>query len=173
MAFDWKSIVRTVAPVLGTALGGPLGGMAARTIAGVVLGNEGAGEDEIAAALQTATPETLLKLKEADQAFAVKMKELDLDEIKLANDDRSSTRERQVKTNDPMPAIIALAALVGFFGVLGIMAFVLVPATAEAPLNVMLGALGTLVTQIGAYYFGSSAGSAKKNDIIAAKMAGR
>ncbi len=30
MGFDWKSIVSSVAPVLGTALGGPLGGVAAR-----------------------------------------------------------------------------------------------------------------------------------------------
>jgi hypothetical protein len=167
MAFDWKSIVRTVAPVLGTALGGPLGGMAARTIAGAVLGNEDASEEEISAALQSASPETLLALKRADQEFAVKMKELDLDEIKLANQDRDSARRREIETKDKMPALIAFAALVGFFGILSAMVFLELPSGSEQPLAVMLGALGALVGQIGNYYFGSSAGSAKKNEMLA------
>ena len=32
MAFDWKSVVGTVAPLLGTALGGPFGGVAGKMI---------------------------------------------------------------------------------------------------------------------------------------------
>jgi hypothetical protein len=141
--------------------------MAARTIAGAVLGNEDASEEEISAALQSASPETLLALKRADQEFAVKMKELDLDEIKLANQDRDSARRREIETKDKMPALIAFAALVGFFGILSAMVFLELPSGSEQPLAVMLGALGALVGQIGNYYFGSSAGSAKKNEMLA------
>ena len=79
MDFDWKSIVRTVAPVLGTAIGGPLGGLATRTIAGALLGDENATEDQIAAAVQSASPDQLLALKKADEEFKVRMKELDID----------------------------------------------------------------------------------------------
>jgi hypothetical protein len=172
MDFDWKSLVKTVAPTLATALGGPLAGLATRTIAGAILGDETADEGQIAAALQGAGPDQLLALKKADQEFAVRMRELDLDEIKLANSDRASARERQVATKDKMPAVIALAALTGFFGILSVMAFQEVPKDAVQPLSIMLGALGTLVTQIGAYYFGSSAGSAKKNEMIAAMKSG-
>jgi len=168
MDFDWKSLVRTVAPTLATALGGPLAGLATRAIAGAVLGDENASEADIAKALQGANPDQLLALKKADQDFAVKMRELDIDEVRLANSDRDSARQRQIATSDYMPAVIALAALIGFFGILATMAFIALPEGAQQPFAVMLGALGTLVTQIGAYYFGSSAGSAKKNDMIAA-----
>jgi uncharacterized membrane protein YsdA (DUF1294 family) len=164
--FDWKALVRTVAPTLATALGGPLAGMATRAIAGAVLGNEGADEGQIAAALQGASPETLLALKKADQDFAVKMRELDIDEIKLANDDRASARNREIRTKDKMPAIIALAALGGFFGILVAMAFVEIPASAVQPFSIMLGVLGTLVGGVTNYYFGSSAGSAAKNEML-------
>lgn len=173
MDFDWKGLVKTVAPTLATALGGPLAGMATRAIAGAVLGDENADEDQIAAALQGATPDTLLALKKADQEFAVKMRELDIDEIKMANEDRASARQREIQTKDKMPAFIALSALAGFFGILAAMIFVTLPEPAEQPLAVMLGALGTLVTQIGAYYFGSSAGSARKNEMIAAMGAAK
>lgn len=168
MDFDWKSLVKTVAPTLATALGGPLAGMATRAIAGAVLGDETADTDQIAAALQGAKPETLLALKQADQQFAVEMRKLDIDEIKLANTDRDSARQREIATKDKMPAVIALCALTGFFGILAAMAMIELPDNATQPFAVMLGALGTLVTQIGAYYFGSSAGSAKKNEMIAA-----
>ena len=96
------------------------------------------------------------------------MRKFGIDEHRLGNEDRDSARRRQAETKDKMPAVIALAALLGFFGILATMAFVELPDGAAQPFNVMLGALGTLVTQIGAYYFGSSSGSAKKNDIIAA-----
>ena len=71
-----------------------------------------------------------------------------------------------------MPAYIAFAALCGFFGILAAIIFVELPAASEAPLNVMLGALGSLVVAIGNYYFGSSAGSSAKNDLIASLVSG-
>ena len=79
MKFDWKALVKTVAPVLGTALGGPLAGAATAAITKAVLGSDTATEKDIEAALATASPEILLKLKEADQAFETRMTELGID----------------------------------------------------------------------------------------------
>lgn len=62
----------------------------------------------ISASLETANPEVLLKLKE-----------LDLDEVRLAAEDRASARDRQACTGDHMPAVIAAGALLRFFGILG------------------------------------------------------
>lgn len=168
-----KDILGSVAPVLGTAIGGPFGGMAAKAITRALLGPDAEADDEQVAlqAVQAATPEQLLALKKADQAFAVQMKGLDIDLVKVHAADRDSARRRQVETKDKMPAVIALAALAGFFGILGAMIFVEMPEAAAQPLAVMLGALGTLVTQIGAFYYGSSAGSAQKNAMIE-RMAG-
>ena len=79
---------------------------------------------------------------------------------------RRGARDRQVKTGDLMPAFIAGAALLGFFGILAAMIFVKIPPEAAQPLAVMLGALGTLITQIGAFFFGSSKGSSDKNAML-------
>lgn len=164
---NWKEIVATVAPGIATALGGPLAGIAVRGIAGAVLGDESASEEAVAEAVLRASPEDLRKLKEAEIAFRAHMKELEIDLERLHADDRASARERQIKTGDRMPAFIAFAALAGFFGILTAMMFLDVPPASEAPLNVMLGALGSLVVAIGNYYFGSSAGSSAKNQLIA------
>lgn len=164
-----KDVLGVVAPVLGTAVGGPLGGIAARTITRHLLGEENETDDaSIAAeAIRRASPEDLLKLKQAEQDFTTRMKELDIEVERLHAGDRDSARQREIKTGDRMPAVIALAALFGFFGILAAMIFVEIPESAEQPLAVMLGALGTLVTSIGAYYFGSSKGSSDKNAMIA------
>jgi hypothetical protein len=42
------------------------------------------------------------------------------------------------------------------------------PAGSEAILNVMLGALGSMATQVVSYWVGSSSGSAKKTDLLTA-----
>ncbi len=170
---DWKKIVQTVAPGLATALGGPMAGIAARGIATALLGPGDADQADIEQAILQASPEDLRKLKQAEHVFQSQMKELQVDLERLHADDRTNARERQARTGDLMPGFIAAAALLGFFGILTAMVFAELPTGAQAPLNVMLGALGSLVVAIGNYYFGSSAGSSAKNELIASLMTDR
>lgn len=172
MDFDWKSIVKTVAPVLGTAIGGPLGGLATRTIAGVLLGDETATEDQIAAAVQSASPDQLLALKQADQEFKVQMKTLDVDIERIHQQDRDSARTREAKTGDTWtPRLLAISITLGFFGILAFMVTHSLPETGRDALLVMLGSLGTAFAGVIAYYFGSSSGSKSKDAAMHAAMA--
>lgn len=171
---DAKGLLATVAPTVATAFGGPLAGIAAKWVTGTLLGEENAsdGIDEAMRAIQGASPDDLLKLKQEENRFVEKMRELDIDVERIHAGDRDSARQRQMQTKDKMPGYIASAALFGFFTILGAMIFVELPPASEAPLNVMLGALGALVMQIGNYYFGSSASSSRKNEIMNAMLNG-
>lgn len=164
---DWKNILGTVAPMLATAVGGPLAGTAVKFLTDGLGLNDGAGEKEISIALKTATPETLAKLKELDNSFVIKMEELGINLEEIHAKDRNSARNMQVETRSRMPAFIALTALAGFFGILTAMIFIAIPPISEAPVNIMLGVLGTLVVGISNFYFGSSKGSADKTQIMA------
>jgi len=75
----WKSLVRAVAPALATALGTPLAGLAVAAISDAVLGKPDGSEQEVEAALAVAGPDVLLRLKDADRAFTLRMRELDID----------------------------------------------------------------------------------------------
>lgn len=166
---DWKSTLQAVAPTLATALGGPLAGVAIAVAARALGGRGDIGENAeelVKAAVLSGNPDTLVKLKEAENQFLIDLERLGVERERIASDDRASARQREVAVKDSMPGLIALAVLTGFFGILGALIFVDLPPKSEAPLNVMLGALGTLVVSIGAYYFGSSAGSAAKTKIL-------
>ena len=163
---NWKSIVSTVAPGIAAALGGPLAGVAVRGIAGALLGDEDASEDAVAQAVLAASPEDLRKLKEAELTFAAKMKELEIDLERLHSTDRASARDRQIKTGDKVPGVITACVLVGFFGILSALVFVDIPERSMQPLLMMLSALATSVGALMQFYFGSSAGSAAKNQML-------
>jgi hypothetical protein len=161
------NLVRTVAPALASAVGGPLAGMAVRTISEALLGKPDGTEDELAQAAARATPEQLLALKRAEQDFAVKMRELDIDLERIASADRGSARDREVATKDWTPRILAGLITGGYFGVLFYMLRNGLPqhGGSEAML-VMLGTLGTAWGGVVAYYFGSSAGSKAKDEAL-------
>jgi hypothetical protein len=161
------NIIRTVAPSIATALGGPLAGMAVTAVSNAVLGRPDGSEDEIAAAMQSATPEQLLALKKAEQEFLIHMRELDIDLERIAGDDRNSARNREIKTRDWAPKVLAGLVTTGYFGVLFWMLRYGLPANgASEALLVMLGALGSAWGGVITYYFGSSAGSRAKDGII-------
>ena len=143
-----------------------MAGVAVRGISSALFGEEGVSEADIEEAVLGASPMELRKLKQAELEFQFEMRELEIDLERLHAEDRDSARDRQAKTGDKMPGVIAAAALIGFFGILLAMIFVELPDASKAPLNVMLGSLGSLVVAIGNFYFGSSAGSSAKNELI-------
>ena len=160
-------LVRTVAPSIASAVGGPLAGMATKAISEALLGKPDGSEAELVQAAAMATPEQLLALKKAEQSFEVKMRELDIDLERIANEDRSSARNREVATRDWTPRVLAGLVTGGYFGVLFYMLRNGLPqhGGSEAML-VMLGTLGTAWGGIMAYYFGSSAGSKAKDEAM-------
>lgn len=163
---DWKKLIGSVAPALATALGGPLAGVATQAISTALLGKPDGKNAEIAAALSSGGADALLKLKQAENDFAVKMREMDIDLEKIAASDRNSAREREKVVKDKTPAIMAAFTLIGFFGILAAMMFIQIPDKSQSPLEIMLGSLATAFISIISYYFGSSAGSAKKTETI-------
>ena len=167
MKFDWKKVVGTVAPTIATALGGPLAGVAVKTLATQLIGNPEASEAEVEAAVASADPQTLLRLKEIDAEFEKAMANAGIELERIASDDRNSARQREATVKDHTPAILSYAITFGFFGVL---AYLLVngkPESGGDALLVMLGSLGTAWAGVTAYYFGSSAGSKTKTEALA------
>ena len=137
-------LVRTVAPSIASAVGGPLAGMATKAISEALLGKPDGTEQELLQAVDRATPDQLLALKRAEQTFAVQMRELDIDLERIAVADRDSARNREVKTRDWTPKVLAALITVGYFGALFYMLRNGLPqhGGSEAML-VMLGTLGT------------------------------
>jgi hypothetical protein len=158
-----KQVLATVAPLLGTALGGPFGGLAGSMLAKALGTTDPAAQE---AAITSTDPDILLKLKEADTAFQTQMKALQISEAKLSFDDTANARAREIAVKDKLPAILAISVTLGFFSVLLIMLFRGVPATGSEAFLVMLGSLGTAWAGVMGYYFGSSSGSASKTDTI-------
>lgn len=172
--FDWRSFVKKVAPFIGTALGGPLGGAAASALAGALGGDPTKTTDQqLAAMVQNVTPEQLLALKTAENEFAVKMQALgfqhETDLLQTEAADRASARDREKVVHDLTPKVLAYGVTLGFFGLLYWLMRHEVPASSMNVLNVMLGSLGTAWISVVSYYFGSSAGSARKDEILGGK----
>lgn len=165
---DWKKLAAAVAPGIATALGGPLAGVAVSAISDKLLGKSDGTESEIATALATGGTDALTKLKEAEQAFQVRMRELDIDLERVHQADRDGARQREAGTGDTLtPRLLAMGITCGFFGVLGWLLTQGKPETGGDALLVMLGALGGAWASVVAYYFGSSSGSAAKTRILA------
>jgi len=162
-------VLKTVAPTLALAVGGPFGPIAAAAVNAALGHKEGTNDPKaIEAALLTATPDQLLALKKADQDFEVQMKQLGIQEEQLQYADIANARAREVATKDWTPKVLAFIITFGFFGVLTFMIFKGVPPNGGDALLVLLGSLGTAWAGVVGYYFGSSAGSASKDKTISA-----
>tara|TARA_Y100000114_G_scaffold34393_2_gene29822 strand:+ start:3251 stop:3730 length:480 start_codon:yes stop_codon:yes gene_type:complete len=153
-----KNVVGAVAPTLGTALGGPMGGMAANMIAEVL----GCSNDpkSLQKAVSAATPEQMLELKKAEQAFELQMKELEVDVFRLETQDKESARNRF--SGDWTAKIMGIATLGGFLGYIFLVTLQPPEQNSEALINLVLGYLGGLASAVISFYFGASNGSGKK-----------
>jgi hypothetical protein len=157
---DW---LKQIAPTIATALGGPLAGMAVSAISKAVGVDEDKVQDLISSNKLNA--DQVAQLKMAEIELAKQAQELGLNFEKLAVEDRKSAREMQATTRSWMPPILAGSVTLGFFTIMMMMFFNQIDSNNSAIL-MMLGSLGTAWTGIIAYYFGSSAGSQAKTDLL-------
>lgn len=168
---DWKSIVAAVAPGLATALGGPLAGVAVSALSQELLGKPDGTQDEVGAAISTGGIDALTRIKAADQAFAVRMRELDIDVERIHQTDRADARGREAKTGDRWtPRVLAGVIVGGFLSVVWYVISGRVEAlrdpVAAGLIGTMIGYVSAKADQVTSYYFGSSAGSAEKNALL-------
>jgi len=167
---EWSKIISTVAPWIGTALGGPLGGMAVSAVANA-LGLTDKTTDAIKQAIGGATPEQLLALKQADQAFALQMQELGFKQLSdleaIAAGDRKDARDMQKSVRSWVPAALSCGITVGYFAVLiGMMTGRFSISDNQAML-LMLGSLSTAWVSVMAFWFGTTNSSQNKDALIA------
>ena len=168
----WFQQVLKIAPVIGTALGGPFAGVALNAVA-QALGVEPT-EEAIEAELAK-NPEALLKLKLAEADFKVKMKELDITEQDLYLKDVASAREREMAVKDKMPAVLAVLSVIVFAGMGSCLFFVkdlslIVDQSQREILFYLLATSQAALLQSYNYYLGSSRGSARKTDVVNAYL---
>ena len=147
-----KGVVGAVAPTLGTALGGPLGGAAASMIADAL----GCDNDEksINKALQAATPDQLAMIKEADREFDAKMKELDVDLFALETKDKQDARSHFSK--DWTAKLIGIVMVLFFCSYIGMITIMPPEQNSMELINLVLGYMGGLVSAVISFYFGAS-----------------
>ena len=159
VVMDW---LKLIAPTIATAIGGPFGTMAYGLIANVM----GISQEDAQKTIESGklTAEQIASVQQAEIALKAKAQELGLDFEKLAVDDRKSARDLQASTKSIVPPLLALLVTVGFFGIL--FALMMGYAQKSDELMIMLGSLGTAWTGIIGFYFGSSAGSQRKDELL-------
>ena len=152
-----------IAPTIATCLGGPLAGLAVTALSKLF----GVAPDQVQSMINdnklsanqiAAVQQEEIRFKEQTQALGLNFEQ-------LAVEDRKSARDMQTTTQSIIPPLLSILVTVGFFGILAYL--MVTPAdTANTPLMIMLGSLGTAWTGIIAFYFGSSAGSQKKDAML-------
>ena len=167
---DWTKLVSTVAPWIGTALGGPLGGMAVEAAANA-LGLTDKTVDSVKQALAGVTPDQMLALKKADQDFALQMQALGFkntaDMEAIAAGDRDSARRMHTAKPSPVPALLTCFVVGAFTATLVLLLKFDVPATNRDIVVYMIGQLSGGFTSALAFWLGTTRDSGRKTELLA------
>jgi len=161
-----KGILGSIAPTLASLLPGPLGGMAKAAVTSLLGIKPDSTEADIEKTLATANPDMLLKLKALDAEFQEKMKQLDIDLDKMAYSDRADARAREVALKDKTPRVLAGVVIGGYLVLQFYLVRGVVPVANHDIIVRSLSILEAAVVLVLGYYFGSSAGSARKDSTI-------
>lgn len=179
----WTSalnVVKTLAPTIATALGGPLAGgavMALESVFGITPTPTASTDDRqatLAAAISGATPEQLAAMRAKDQDYALAMAQAGFKDTEtlasLSVQDRSSARSMQVSTRSLMPPILGSAIILGSLAAAAaiLSGKVSYLNTTEATMvGTVMGYLFSEAKAVLSFYFGSSAGSDRKTELLA------
>lgn len=165
----WQDTLKTLAPTVATALGGPLAG-AAVTALGSVFGISEPTSDKIAKLFVDGqvSADNLAAIRKLELDYQNQEKERGFKYSELAFKDVDSARQMQISTHSKMPAVLTVLVTVGFFGILSLL-FFHPELKGNEIVMVMVGQLSAVWAGCVAFYTGTTYGSANKNALLAAK----
>ena len=158
-------LIENVAPTIATALGGPVAGMAVKALSTALLGHGDGSEDDVNAALAAATPDQIAAIKRADNDFKVQMKSLDIDLVRIAEKDRESARNMQMANKSMLVPSLA-TIIISAFVVVTIGTLLGYAKIESAMAGTLIGYLSAKAELVLSFYFGSSADSESKSEMI-------
>jgi len=147
-----KDLIGGIAPTIGSAMGGPLGGMAGKVIADV-LGCDPT-PASIEQAMQTVTPDQLSAIKTAELEFESRMKELDVDLFALETKDKRDARKHF--SRDWTAKFIGVIMVLFFCAYIAMITIMPPEQNSMELINLVLGYMGGLVSAVISFYFGAS-----------------
>ena len=155
---SWKDILKSVAPVLGTAIGGPFGGAAAKFIGEKLLGNPDASEADISDYIIGASPAQLTEIKKLDNDFDVQMKQLDVDILKIESESVTARHKTDMSSDSWLSKNVRPLALVFLTVTTMVLAYLSIFSSLTEPqiktLDMWLGVLLPLLLTSYGFYFG-------------------
>lgn len=166
---DW---LKQIAPLLGTALAGPLGGAAAAFIADK-LGVETKTVEAVTDVLTNnkLTPDQIAQVKLAEIEFQKFLKQNQIDLEAVHAGDRKSARDMFATTRSKVPALLSFVVTIGYFAILAGMMFGWLHVSDSQALLLMLGSLSTAWGMVMAFWFGTTSDSGRKTELIASSPA--
>ena len=165
--------LKNLAPLLGNALLGPLGGAAAGFLAdklGVKEGTIEAVSDVLNSGKMSADQVASIKLAEIEFKKFLETNKIDLEKLNVEN--TKDARQMQMTTRSNFPAVLSGFITLGFFGILGWMLHDDNIANSE-PVLIMLGSLGAAFGAVVNYWLGSTSGSQAKSQMLANSVPSR
>lgn len=171
---DLKKIIGNAAPLIATALGGPLAGAAVAALSRAIFGNDTSSEEQITDYFAGNSADAFLKLKEAEYNFQAKMADIAYASEKLNLDNTQDARAMNVASfaeggswlSRNIVPILALVICFIFFLTILMLMKINIDADAKDALFVMVGFVGSNFNGVREFYFGSSLSSRNKDGVI-------
>ena len=166
--------LKKLVPWMASAIpgGGPLAQVALNAV-NKVFGSDAKDAESAAKVIAGATPEQLLALRVEEDQFKLKMQEMgfksETDLATIAAADRDSARKREIAVRDWTPKVLGLSVIALTFALEGYLIVHGIPGLSAEQSMVLGRIMGNMdggSALVLAYFFGSSAGSDKKNALI-------
>lgn len=171
---DVKGFLKKAFPFISAAasLGGPIGTLAAGAVGKALGANVDSSLDSIGAAIAGAKPEQIAALQQAEADLQLKLQQLGFEHVeeleRIAEADRESARNLQTATKSWTAPALAWLIVLSF--TVCVVAVLRGWGRVEAAFaGTLIGYLAANTNQVVSYYFGSSAGSDRKTELLAKK----
>jgi len=168
MKFNWKDVVRQVAPGIAGLFGGPLASTAVGALSNALLGKPDGTEEEVALAIGNAPPEILARIREAEATLRGHLAQAGVRLEEIAGADRANARDLAKSTGLLPQIILSGIFVIGYFALVGALMLRGIQIATELydVFLVLIGVMTAAVPQILNFWFGSSRSSQNKDAVI-------